>query len=230
YHPWDNETLADMRASHESVGREAKAQRRSSSTQTTGEMRLMGSRMGTGAGKGDGYRPYAHSNGTPEGATAFFAHARDADTMSETVRGFAPGVIRDIRETVTAAGVNRMGKMGMNAFYCWEYGAPLHRDRDATWSLCCQLWKTKGHDEAYNFAYAEWGCYIVTVENCVWYAFFNPKELHGTVLPADSERDIVISRGTHTTVRNVDCQRAALYEQIRLTYSSRVAYWASVST
>ncbi|KAJ7028565.1 hypothetical protein C8F04DRAFT_1188546 [Mycena alexandri] len=65
------------------------------------------------------------------------------------------------------------------------------------------------HDE-YNFAYAEWGCYIETMENCVW--FFNPRELHGTVLPGQESWETSISRGTHTTIRSVDYARTSVLE------------------
>ncbi|KAJ7121145.1 hypothetical protein C8R44DRAFT_981960 [Mycena epipterygia] len=221
FRPWDQHTMQDMRASHSLVGRSVTPQRRSKTTQEQGDMCLAGSRVPHGGLAADGYRPYAHHNAnTTDGVEALFAHARDADTMTETVRGFAPGVINDIKHTVTKAGINRMGKMGMNSFYCWEYGAPLHRDNDATWSLCCQLWKDTPYKDEYNFAYAEWGCYIVTEENCVWY--FNPSELHGTVLPRTSSQSAALSRGTHTTVRQVDQEKASYYENIPLMARAEV--------
>lgn len=198
--------MEDMRASHSLVGRSVTPQARSSTTQQQGEMRLGGSRVPHGGISADGYRPYAHHNAQNSyGVEALFAHARvrfsfllevlpansskqDADTMTETVRGFAPGIIKAIKDTVTGAGINPMGKMGMNSFYCWEYASPLHRDKDATWSLCCQLWKNTNHKDEYNFAYAEWGCYIVTQENCVWSVSFLPMHAFYLFSPGTSIR------------------------------------------
>jgi hypothetical protein len=100
-------------------------------------------------------------------AVALILLLQDADTLTETVRSFAPDVVNSIKEKTRQGSMNRLGKTGMNSFYCYEYGSPLHRDKDLGWSLCCQLWKRCLEDE-YNFAYAEWGIYIVTIENCVW--------------------------------------------------------------
>ncbi|KAJ7715597.1 hypothetical protein DFH07DRAFT_785584 [Mycena maculata] len=162
------EALGDMCAGHAAVGKSINKQKRSKKTQTQGSMHLVGNRQGTGGGLGDGYHPYAHHNGTPTGATAMFSHAQDADTMTEAIRGFAPNITKAIKTTVSKAGINKMGRMGMNSFYCWEYGVPLHFDKDTTWSLCSQLWKdTPFPNEEYNFVYAEWGYYIVTAENCI---------------------------------------------------------------
>ncbi|KAJ6590444.1 hypothetical protein DFH09DRAFT_1074077 [Mycena vulgaris] len=97
------------------------------------------------------------------------------------------------------------------SFYCWEYAAPLHKDDDNTWSLCCQLWKDGCQDNEYKFAYVEWGVYIQTQANCLW--FFNPKHLHITILPWQSSVDTVVSYGTLATVRWKDLAKAILYKE-----------------
>ncbi|KAJ7481507.1 hypothetical protein FB451DRAFT_1443772 [Mycena latifolia] len=172
---------------------------------------------------GDGYGPYAHQSAQDtEGIKALFAAGRDSDTLMETVRGFAPQVVREIKKRNKSAGINRMGWTGMNSFYCWEYAAPLHKDDDDEWSIACQLLKACKPDEC-NFAYAEWGVYIRTQANCIW--FFDPKHLHGTVLPRQSSMATAISRGIHTTVRRKDIEKARLFLEVRNAYNICTAFW-----
>ncbi|KAJ7922047.1 hypothetical protein B0H13DRAFT_2412782 [Mycena leptocephala] len=172
---------------------------------------------------GDGYGPYAHmSVDTPESISALFDTAKDSDTLLETVRVFAPQIVRETHQRRTSSFLNRMGKTGMTYFYCWEYAAPLHEDHDDAWSIACQLWKNVKTDE-YNFAYAQWGIIIQTQENCVW--FFNPRHLHGTVLPHELSRPFVISRGIHTTIRSKEVEWAQEFETVRQTFEERSAYW-----
>jgi hypothetical protein len=160
----------------------------------------------------------------------------------ETVRGFAPEIVTEIRQRKQLAAVNNLGRTGMNSFYCWEYASPLHEDDDDAWSICCQLWKSGCKSDEYNFSYALWGVYIRTQENCVWcvtrtflaclpllirFRFFNPRHLHGTVLPRQSSVETAISRGTHTTMRRRDLGKAALLKRVRETYEARTEYWAA---
>jgi hypothetical protein len=93
---------------------------------------------------------------------------QDCDILQETVRALAPGIYQEIRQTNRAAHVNHLGRTGMNTFTCSEYCSQQHCDHDRGWSLCCQLFKKCQPDE-YNFAYAEWGVYIVTEVNAFWY-------------------------------------------------------------
>ena len=95
-------------------------------------------------------------------------YIQDSDTLLNAVRAWAPEAVKEIRTHDRDAKLNPLGRTGMNSFYCWEYGAPLHSDDDDCWSLCTTLFKKCEWDE-YNFAYAQWGLYIVTEENCLWY-------------------------------------------------------------
>ncbi|KAJ7827329.1 hypothetical protein B0H14DRAFT_3467119 [Mycena olivaceomarginata] len=157
-----------------------------------------------------GLRKKSYDSG--RGVRALFAAAKDSDTLLETVRSFAPQVVHEVQAKTQVAGINRMGRMGMNSFYCWEYASPLHVDDDEGWSICCQLYKNCRSDE-YNFAYIEWGIYIRTEANCIW--FFNPNHLHGTVLPRQSSLASAVSRGTHTTIRRKDIEKASLFDEER---------------
>ncbi|KAJ6476570.1 hypothetical protein DFH09DRAFT_1342452 [Mycena vulgaris] len=208
---WSRDTLEEMRRGHEQVAHYAKEARRTKKSQVAGKLRPVSSgRQPMGGIPGDGYGPYAYqSTEDLDGVDALFAAARDSDTLMETQR----------REE---AGVNNMGRTGMNSFYCWEYASPLHEDDDDMWSICCQLWKSGRREDEYNFSYAEWGVDIKTQENTVW--FFNPRHLHGTILPRKSSVEWVISRGTHTTMRRRDLDKATLLKDVRETYEGRAAF------
>ncbi|KAJ6567666.1 hypothetical protein DFH09DRAFT_1314187 [Mycena vulgaris] len=205
FDPWDSLTLNTLIASHVKVGKYAK-------TATWKKLQVLGALKALGSRS-------AHD---AEGIEALFAAGRDSDTLMETVCAFAPDVVRDIKKRTKAAGINCMGRTGMNSFYCWEYGAPLHRDNDGGWSIACQLLKACNPDE-YNFAFAEWGVYIRTQTNCIW--FFNPRDLHGTILPRNSSVASAISRGIHTTVRHKDTAKAKLFQDVRDGYSDRIDFW-----
>ncbi|KAJ7679778.1 hypothetical protein B0H17DRAFT_1333965 [Mycena rosella] len=221
---WSKETLEELRTSHKQVARYVKASRRKPKSQVVGKLVSLGSRQPMGGMAGDGYGPYVYQSAADvEGVDALFAAARDSDILMETVRGFAPEVVKDIKRRKKEGGLNNMGRTGMNSFYCWEYASPLHEDDDNAWSICCQLWKSGCKDDKYNFAYAEWGIYIRTQDNCIW--FFNPRHLHGTILPRQSSVDSAISRGTHTTVRRKDMVKATLLKVVRESYEARTAFW-----
>ena len=61
-----------------------------------------------------------------------------------------------------------MGTMGTNNYYCDRYIAAQHCDCDQTMSLCCQLEKQSVDKNDYNFAFSQWGVYIVTQSKTVW--------------------------------------------------------------
>ncbi|KAJ6606286.1 hypothetical protein DFH09DRAFT_1299554 [Mycena vulgaris] len=226
--PFDDETLDALREGHDLVATYAKAASRTTKMQLGGTLIPLGNRLAKGGSPGDGYGPYACQTAEDSaGVKALFAAARDSDSILTAVGSMAPDVVREIKERKKASGLNNMGRTGMNSFYCWEYAAPLHKDEDDRWSLCCQLWKDGCQADEYNFAYAEWGVYIRTQANCVW--FFNPHHLHGTILPRQSSVDTAISRGTLATVRCKDLEKARVYESARQSYNSCVAFWDSYS-
>ncbi|KAJ7702824.1 hypothetical protein B0H17DRAFT_1327170 [Mycena rosella] len=142
---WYEETMEELRRSHEQVARYAKASRRKPKSQVAGKL----------------------SAADVEGVDALFAAARDSDILMETAWGFAPEVVKDIKRCKEEGGLKNMGRTGMNSFYCWEYASPLHEDDNHAWLICCQLWKGGCKDDEYNFAYAEWGIYIRTQDNCI---------------------------------------------------------------
>ncbi|KAJ7683386.1 hypothetical protein B0H14DRAFT_3535246 [Mycena olivaceomarginata] len=199
---WDRQTLTGLRKNHATAGEYAKAAKRSGR-------------------KGDGYGTYAyHSAQNVQGVRALFA-AANTHSWRPSALSLRKWYAKYGQKT-QAAGINRMGRTGMNSFYCWEYASPLHVDDDEGWSICCQLYKNCRSDE-YNFAYVEWGIYIRTEANCIW--FFNPNHLHGTVLPRQSSLASAVSRGTHTTIRRKDIEKASLFDEVRATYTTRSNFW-----
>nr|GAT46694.1 predicted protein [Mycena chlorophos] len=228
FNAWEQDDLDGLRTNHNNASSAMSSQKRKKK-QLSGSLRTAGARLAMGGYEADGYRMYAkHDVSSAEGIEEIFAIATDNDVLEETVRSFAPDVVRELRQEYTNAALKLTGRTGMNTFYCSQYTSPMHPDEDGIWSLCCQLFKNTASPEEYGFAFAKWGFYIITEVNCIW--FFHPKELHGTVLPRQSSIDNgAISRGTHTTVRARDLAKATQYETNRLTWNSRRAYWKMIS-
>jgi hypothetical protein len=82
------------------------------------------------------------------------------------VQPYAPCVVSELK--ADAKNCNNLGQLGVTSYYCWNYTAPQHNDQDHGWSICTQLRKTSRLDE-YNFAYTDWGHYLETRTNCLWY-------------------------------------------------------------
>lgn len=61
-----------------------------------------------------------------------------------------------------------LGHYGVTAYHCWNYIAPQHYDKDATWTISYQLFKNGCMDDEFNFAFSHWGKMLETVSNCVW--------------------------------------------------------------
>lgn len=58
-----------------------------------------------------------------------------------------------------------VGRHGLNSFYCWNYLAPLHADKDHSYTISITTAKSGPH---YNFCYARWGIIIKTEPGCIW--------------------------------------------------------------
>jgi hypothetical protein len=82
------------------------------------------------------------------------------------VAAYSAGVVKGLQGD--SMHCNALGLLGVTAYYCWNYTAPQHRDNDRGWSISVQIEKTSRRDE-YNFAYTDWGRYLETRRNCVWY-------------------------------------------------------------
>ncbi|KAJ7066700.1 hypothetical protein C8F01DRAFT_1248697 [Mycena amicta] len=167
YQAFSKEVYEDLCESHVEVSEYAQETKRSE-TQLAGHIRHVGNRVPRGGTRSDGYNMYAcQSASTPQTATTLLRAAQVNDVFLEHVRPWAPNVVKELREVSVKAGLAPFGKSSMNAFYCSEYAAPQHPDKDASWSICTQL-KKKSQEDEYNFAFSEWGFVIQTEENCLW--------------------------------------------------------------
>ena len=90
----------------------------------------------------------------------------------DIVLSSCPQVIQELKAQTAADGLNPMGTICTNLYYCDAYLAAQHCDCDKSWSLCCQLEKDTPYDDEYNFAYSQWGVYIVTQPRTVWYVLW----------------------------------------------------------
>lgn len=78
-------------------------------------------------------------------------------------------VTKVIGRDSVSSGMDPLGSTGSNMFICRNYVSPIHVDDDLTISACMQLDKRCPSGE-WNFAYAQWGYYIETIPNTLWYA------------------------------------------------------------
>ena len=87
--------------------------------------------------------------------------------MTQALRQIHSKPFKDLRDNSTKADTISFGATGASLFYCYHYTSGLHRDRDYSWSIACQLAK-HAEDPDYSFALAEWGIYIETRVNSLW--------------------------------------------------------------
>jgi hypothetical protein len=151
-----------------------------------GTMQGMGSRMPNGGRPGDTYTVYpgmeirenvdqvrklfrlakVSSVGHRQVYKELKSGFQDIEMALAKVAPYSRTVVQGLRND--SMNCNSLGLLGVTAYYCWNYTAPLHRDFDHGWSVSVQIRKTSKRDE-YNFAYADWGHYLETCTNCLWY-------------------------------------------------------------
>lgn len=78
-----------------------------------------------------------------------------------------PLAYKTTKEACNAASTLPLGKYGLNTFYCWDYVAPQHTDKDRSYTISIQTEKT-GISDLYNFSFTEYGFYIETQTNALW--------------------------------------------------------------
>lgn len=73
----------------------------------------------------------------------------------------------------TEAG-DKLGVFGATLYICKNYTSPLHVDDDISPGICAQyqLQANKDLDE-YAFVYADYGIYIVSQSNSLWYVILH---------------------------------------------------------
>jgi len=156
------------------------------------------------------------------------------------VAPYSPRVFNDLKDD--SQDCNSLGLLGVTAYYCWNYTAPLHRDSDRGWSVSVQIEKIANHDE-FNFAYVDWGYYLETSTNCVWYVkqlnnnlydftieyirWFKGEHTHGTIMPRLSslQNPNTISSGFPFTVPKKSYTKGMEMKFLRRSYQKLKDIW-----
>jgi len=88
--------------------------------------------------------------------------------MIEVIRPFHSEVADILKSDTHYSEAARMGTTAANIYYCTDYLAYQHCDNDASPGVCSQLILDREYVDEWNFAYTEWGHYIVNEPNTVW--------------------------------------------------------------
>jgi hypothetical protein len=93
---------------------------------------------------------------------------QDSMILSAAARILKYPIIKQLEED--SADADKLGISGTNTYLCNNYTSPLHGDNDAGTGLCAQyeIQALSALDE-YAFVHAEYGVYIVTRRNSLWY-------------------------------------------------------------
>ncbi|KAG2362870.1 hypothetical protein BDR07DRAFT_1484229 [Suillus spraguei] len=144
-----------------------------------GKMCPIGSRKPAGGKLGDTYTSYAGMEVTDAAQIKLlFTHAADVEMMVAAIAPLHPEAAKELKQL--SSKVNSLGGIGATAYYCWNFVAPQHVDRDATWTIALQTCLEAPADE-FNFVMMDLGCFIETTENALWW--FQGDHTHGTVVP-----------------------------------------------
>jgi hypothetical protein len=95
--------------------------------------------------------------------------AQDSETLLAVISPYHADVASQLRSETVNTEAARLGTTAANIYYCHNYLALQHHDDDATPGVCSQLILTGVQANEFNFAYSEWGYYIVNEPNTVWY-------------------------------------------------------------
>lgn len=92
--------------------------------------------------------------------------------LIEAARVIHPKLAKDLAEAATVG--DNLGLSGATSYVCKNYTSPLHRDSDVSPGLCAQF-KLQALDEGdeYGFVYGDYGLYVVSRLNSLWYKYFN---------------------------------------------------------
>lgn len=167
----------------------------------------------------------------------------------ETARAVHPKLVSMIKEQSEQC--EKLGVAGVNLFSCNGYTAPQHFDVDAVRSLCAQFeHKAKSKWSEFGFCALQYGYYIETRANTLWFVFgdtfsvkladyfsrsFDSGCLHGTMLPSENtiqrlrgganSTASTTSTGIHPVVRLRDQRRASRAQHIRDNYPVLERAW-----
>lgn len=194
YHAFSDSALARLVSHYQDLGHFTGVKRGSSfQCVASGKMFAEGFRVPQGGRPGDTYSGHK-TTGLPsevEGAIAALPHLfrtakvcyslsfrtdadndQDTDIVMTALRHTAPDISKDIDISQQKSHMFPLGKYGINAFYCYNYLAPQHYNRDRTWTISIQTGKKCTNWPVRFFLYSLW-CYFahreqhVVVSNCL---------------------------------------------------------------
>ncbi|KZP27502.1 hypothetical protein FIBSPDRAFT_886400 [Athelia psychrophila] len=199
-----------------------------------GKMVALGSRQPSGGRKGDTYTEYPEISATTmQDIDALFSYAHNAETLDSLLLGFAPVERREFREMSAKSGGNTLGTTIANLYVCNDYAAPQHYNEDEELSMCIQVGKKRCRPSEFNFAYTQWGVYVVTEDWAIW--VFNSTHLHGIIVPQVAAaggkgdgrdgHEATRSQGQHKTAPHKTANRARGHKAVRASYNNHVVRW-----
>ncbi|KAF9493989.1 hypothetical protein BDN71DRAFT_1432072 [Pleurotus eryngii] len=157
-----------------------------------GSMKALGSQVLQGGNAGSGYGPYKDMDAREiDGIHCMFNHAKIrqysllsvADALIYTAQGLYKPVTKHVCKYFVAQGMDLMGSGSGNLYVCHNYCSHMHKDRDASTSICMQNKKCCKKGE-WNFVYPRWGVYLQNGPNTLW--LFDAKHTHGSTMPSKS--------------------------------------------
>ena len=92
--------------------------------------------------------------------------------LCEVARVLDFSVYSALKEATEAG--DKLGVFGTTLYSCKNYTSPLHLDDDISPGLCAQFeLQAKKFLAEYAFIYADYGIYVVTQPNSLWYIISN---------------------------------------------------------
>ncbi|KAF6740844.1 hypothetical protein DFP72DRAFT_838419, partial [Ephemerocybe angulata] len=146
-----------------------------------GKMVPQGERTPSGGAPGDCHRFYSDMNATElDSLGSLFDQAEDSFIISQVTRIIAFPIFQDVREKGQEG--ERLGTLATTLYHCVNYGAPVHKDRDAGKGLCANILKEGSKKEDYAFFNMAYRIMFIAQTNSLW--SFTGTDPHGTVLPS----------------------------------------------
>ena len=74
----------------------------------------------------------------------------------------------EMRQDAQNCGLHHFGHSALTLYYCKDYMAPVHCDKDAGFSLALQISKDNCEPGDYDFGYAQFGVRLHTQPGSAW--------------------------------------------------------------
>ena len=166
---------------------------------------------------------------------------QDMECILAKLEPHASSVVHEMEALGLEANV--LGHYGVTAYHCWNYIAPQHFDKDATWTVAYQLFKNNCMQDEFNFCFSHWGKLLETRDNCIWQVmlfsvipwpyilissrWFKGEHLHGTVAPRAStlHQGRYLSQGLGITIPHRTVEMARKHLQARWHWKPLCEHW-----